>query len=97
MLTRKTLVSVHKVMQIIIILSNGILKLRNDAVDTEYVWVIINGDRLVSNVDYYLTEDKNYLRIVKPTSANDKIEFIEFAGEKLTQKFGYRVSQRRSE
>ena len=65
-LQEKRLYPAHKVMQIIIISSNGILKLRNDAVDTEYVWVIINGDRLVSNVDYYLTEDKNYLRIVKP-------------------------------
>ena len=91
MLTRKTLVPGTQSYADYYNLSNGILKLRNDAVDTEYVWVIINGDRLVPNVDYYLTEDKNYLRIVKPISANDKIEFIEFAGEKLTQKFGYRV------
>ena len=91
MLTRKTLVPGTESFGEYYNLSNGILKLRKDAVDTQYVWVIVNGDRLVPNVDYYLTEDKDFVKILKPISANDKIEFIEFRGEKLTEKFGYRV------
>ena len=72
-------------------LSNGILKLRTDALDTQYVWVILNGERLVPNVDYYLTEDKDYVKVFRPISTDDKIEYMEFRGEKLGSRFGYRI------
>ena len=72
-------------------LSNGIIQLRTNALDTQYVWVILNGQRLVPNVDYYLTEDKDFVKILKPISADDKIEFMEFRGEKLGARFGYRI------
>ena len=71
-------------------LSNGTVKLRRKSEDSEYVWVILNGTRLAPNVDYYLMEDKQRIKIMTPLSANDKVEFLQFSEEQLTQRFGFR-------
>ena len=71
-------------------LSNGLVKLRNTSQDSEYVWVIVNGVRLAPNVDYYVTEDKKYVKIMQKLNANDKIELLQFGEIQLTHRFGFR-------
>ena len=89
-LTRTTLVGGTQAFADFTTLQNGTIRLRQNARDSEDVWVFLNGDRLVPNVDYYVTEDQNYLRILNKISANDTIEYIEFRREKITERFGYR-------
>ena len=73
-----------------ITLSNGLVKLRNKSQDSEYVWVIVNGTKLAPNVDYYVTEDQQYVKIIQKLSANDKIELLQFGEEQLIHRFGFR-------
>ena len=70
--------------------SNGLVKLRHKAQDSEYVWVILNGTKLAPNVDYYVTEDQMYVKIIQQLNTNDKVEYIQFGEEQLTHRFGYR-------
>ena len=35
-------------------------------------------------------EDKQRIKIMTPLSANDKVEFLQFSEEQLTQRFGFR-------
>ena len=39
-------------------------------------------------------EDKQRIKIMTPLSANDKVEFLQSYEEQLTQRFGFRQSQR---
>ena len=39
-------------------------------------------------------EDKQRIKIMTPLSANDKVEFLQFSEEQLTQRFGFRQSKR---
>ena len=71
-------------------LSNGLVKLRNPSQDSEYVWVIVNGVRLAPNVDYYVPEDKQHVKILQKLNKNDQIEIIQFGEEQLTHRFGFR-------
>ena len=71
-------------------LSNGLVKLRRPSQDSEYVWVIINGVRLAPNVDYYVPDDKQHVKILKKLSANDQIEILQFGEEQLVNRFGFR-------
>ena len=43
-------------------LRNGLIKLRKQAYDTEFVWLVVNGKVLTSNVDYGLTNDNRFIR-----------------------------------
>ena len=38
-------------------------------------------------------EDKQRIKIMTPLSTNDKVEFLQFSEEQLTQRFGFRQSQ----
>ena len=89
-LTRKTLVGGTQAFADYVSLANGIIKLRKEASHAQDVWVFLNGDRLVANVDYRTTDDPYYIKILKNISANDTIEYIEWSQEKLTVKFGFR-------
>ena len=46
----------------------GLFKLRTQAVDSKYVWVILNNKLLKADVDYSVTTDKNFVKLVKPLS-----------------------------
>ena len=70
--------------------SNGLVKLRNKSEDSEYVWVILNGKRLAPNVDYYLTESLQHVKIIQKLNSNDKVEYIQFGEKQLTHRFGFR-------
>ena len=73
-------------------LRNGLIKLRKEAYDTEFVWLIVNGKVQTPNVDYGLTNDNKFIRTLNPFADNDVVEIIEFATEgPITGKFGYRL------
>jgi len=71
-------------------LRNGLVELRYPAVDAQYVWVTINGDLLMPSVDYYVTDNKRYVKIDADIDENDKLEIIHFAAPTTVNKFGWR-------
>jgi len=72
------------------LLTNGFVKLRKPVNNSKYVWVVLNGVQLTSVIDYYVTEDKNHIKITKPISVNDTVELIHFTAPPTLQKFGFR-------
>ena len=68
----------------------GLFKLRNQAVDSKYVWVILNNKLLKADVDYSVTTDKNFVKLVSPLSQGDRIEVLHFGNPTVITKFGFR-------
>lgn len=71
-------------------LRNGLIPLRSRAVDAQYVWVVRNGDLLNPSVDYSVTENGRYIKLVDTLDENDVIETIHFANATVKNKFGWR-------
>ena len=71
-------------------LRNGLIDLRSEAVDSQYVWVIVNRELLIPNVDYVVTENKRYVRVLNGLDENDIVEIFHFANVPLKNKFGWR-------
>jgi hypothetical protein len=71
-------------------LTNGIVRLRQSAVDAQYVWVAINGTVLSPSVDYKVSNDQQTLKIKSTIQANDVIDIIHFTAPKYVSKFGFR-------
>ena len=72
-------------------LTNGIIRLREEAIDAEYVWVTLNTVALTPSIDYYVTEDRKHIRITTDVAANDKIEVIHFTNPVVIPKYGFRI------
>ena len=70
-------------------LFNGLIKLDTPAVDAQYLWVTLNGKLLNPSVDYYITDNKEYVKIESPIEENDVIEVLHFAATKTKNKFGW--------
>ena len=68
----------------------GIFRLAQPAFDISYVWVTKNQDLLVPNFDYFLSQDKEEVKINTEINDNDKIEIIHFTGQPVSTKFGFR-------
>ena len=71
-------------------LTVGEVTLRAPAVDAQYVWVSVNGELLSPSVDYYVTEDKLRVQLVRQPEANDVIDIIHFTAPVSKSKFAYR-------
>jgi len=71
-------------------LRNGLIALREEAVDAQYVWVSINGDLLTPSVHYYITDNKRYVKINATIQENDVIEIIHFANPVTKNRIGWR-------
>jgi len=71
-------------------LRTGLIPLRSKALDTQYVWVVKNGNLLNPSVDYNVTENRRYVKLVNGLEENDVIETIHFANVRLKNKFGWR-------
>ena len=72
-------------------LRNGLIKLDIKAKDSQYAWVTINGDLLTPNVDYYVTEDGNFVKILNEIADNDQIDIIQFGTTGITSnRFAFR-------
>jgi hypothetical protein len=69
----------------------GLIQLREPAVDTAYVWVVLNGTLLTANRDYKLVKLDSYVQITRPLAPNDIVQVIHFAAPKSTEKFGFRM------
>jgi len=70
----------------------GLIKLERQTLDAEYVWIVINGKLQTPSVDYKVTDDRLFVRMAQPLTANDIIEIIQFAETGPTvKKFGWRV------
>jgi hypothetical protein len=71
-------------------LTVGEVTLRAPAVDAQYVWISVNGQLLSPSVDYYVTDDRLKVRLVRQPAANDIIDIIHFTAPVTTPKFAYR-------
>lgn len=71
-------------------LTVGEVTLRKPAVDAQYVWVSANGELLSPSVDYYITDDKLKVQLVRQPSAADVIDIIHFTAPVSKPKFAYR-------
>jgi len=71
-------------------LRNGLIELREEAVDAQYVWVSINGDLLTPNVHYYVTDNRHYVKINADIAENDTIEIIQFANPVTKNRLAWR-------
>ena len=69
----------------------GLIALREPAIDTAYVWVVLNGTLLTANRDYKLVKLDSYVQITRPLKTNDVVQVIHFAAPKSNQKFGFRM------
>ena len=72
-------------------LTNGIIRLREEAFDAEYVWITLNKVLLTPSIDYYVTDDRKHIKIVVDIDPNDKIEVIHFTNPVIVPKFGFRI------
>ena len=68
----------------------GLFKLRTTAVDSKYVWVILNGTLLLADVDYSVTKDNSYIKLVNNLNEGDRIEVLHFGNPTNITKFGWR-------
>ena len=68
----------------------GEITLRAPAVDAQYVWVSVNNELLTPSVDYYVTDDKLKVQLVRQPSADDVIDIIHFTAPVSKPKFAYR-------
>jgi hypothetical protein len=71
-------------------LTVGEVTLRQPAVDAQYVWVSVNRELLSPSVDYYVTDDRLKVRLVKQPTADDVIDIIHFTAPVSKPKFAYR-------
>ena len=71
-------------------LTVGEVTLRAPAVDAQYVWVSVNGELLSPSVDYYITDDRLKVQLVRQPAADDVIDIIHFTKPVSTPKFAYR-------
>ncbi len=67
----------------------GTFTLRNTVVNSNFVWVIKNGELLVANVDYYLEADFITLKLKDYLYENDVVQIIAFTNTVVHDSFGY--------
>ena len=71
-------------------LTVGEITLRQPAHDVQYVWIARNGEQLTPSVDYYVTDDKTKVRIVRQLEENDVLDIIHFSSPLNQPKFAFR-------
>ena len=71
-------------------LKAGLVQLRKPAIDAQYIWFIVNGELQTPSVDYYLTDDKNFVKYEGILSDNDVVEVIQYSSDgPIAPKFGF--------
>ena len=71
-------------------LKRGLIKLREEAVSVDYVWVSLNGRWLTPTADYILLENKQYIEFTNTVDDGDSIDIIHFSNTPISNKFGWR-------
>ena len=72
-------------------LGAGRIELNKQSIGPEYVWVTVNGELLVPDVEYVLENNLKYIRISRLLLETDVIEVIVFSSETTRSAFGYRI------
>ncbi len=72
-------------------LKNGLIQLREQAVDVAYIWVSVNGTLLTPTADYILLENKRYIKMITPLNDNDVVDIIHFSNPPVSNKYGWRI------
>ena len=73
------------------LLTKGVIRLRQPAVNSNYVWVLKNGILLSANVDYTITTDLTAVQLVNKVNPRDTIEVLQFAAPISKPKYGFRI------
>ena len=73
------------------LLSKGVIRLRQPAVNANYVWVLKNGELLSANVDYSVTTDLTAVQLAQKVGPRDKVEVLQFAAPISKPKYGFRI------
>ena len=74
-------------------ITQGKIKLSRPVLSADYVWVSLNNDLLVPNVDYILENNLEYIKIDSNLNLEqtDVIDVISFSGTTIKNSFGYRI------
>jgi hypothetical protein len=72
-------------------LTSGRIALNKQSLGPQYIWLTVNGELLVPEVDYYLENNLKFIRIIRALSSLDVIEVIVFNSEITRSAFGYRI------
>lgn len=67
----------------------GSLDLGRDVLSDDYVWVIKNGNLLTHSIDYYLTANKDSIKLAATPTENDIFSVITFTKNVVRQTIGY--------
>ena len=70
-------------------MQGGLIKLNQEAIDAQYIWVSINNELLIPSVHYFVTDNKMYVKIIKKIEENDTVQVVHFAAPKTQNKFGW--------
>jgi hypothetical protein len=73
------------------LLTKGVIRLRQPALSSNYVWVLKNQELLSANVDYSLSSDLTSVQLTKKVNPRDRIEVIQFAAPISKPKYGFRI------
>lgn len=71
-------------------LTNGVVQLKKPAAQSQWVWVSVNGKLLDPNIDYWVSNDRMYVNLVKEPSTGDKIDVFHLAEQPTTSAFAWR-------
>lgn len=72
-------------------LRRGILELRSPAIDTEYVWISVDGVFLSPNIDYNLLGDGTTVDFGSAVSENSTVDVVHFTLSGQRKRIGFRV------
>jgi hypothetical protein len=72
-------------------LSSGRIALDKQSIAPQYVWIAIDGELLVPDVDYVLENNLKYIRITRPLLSTNEIEVMVFSSNTTRSAFGYRI------
>ena len=72
-------------------LTSGRIALNKPALAAQYVWISVNGELLVADVDYVLENNLRFVRITRQLQSADMVEVIVFNSNTTRSSFGYRI------
>jgi hypothetical protein len=71
--------------------SGGMFKLNSTVPSGNFVWVIKNGELLINDLDYYLENDFQTVRLKEYQGTDDVIQLIAFTNSVVQDQFGYMI------
>lgn len=56
-------------------------RLSRKVLDDNYVWVYVNGERLIRGIEFYVKSNQNAVYLTVPTTTNDIVELLQFGNQ----------------